>query len=878
MLAFCLALVAIPMPAATAANEDVGISYYEFTVERGNVIKPATLFIGTYMIEMPGLTGANFTEAMKSRETYKQDNKYYYTELASGKWRNIVSANDIKNIMPGGDDLEEASLYDLRITCYIGADGVPTNPTSMTSENPFESPDPYDLEKNQEFMEAWKLVRTNKDVTSLTDGLLGFASAQAKATDGRPVKDVLVEFFAEDMMPGMPIRDEDTDLMDNGIFGLWDPYLAYKESDKDGDSKKAEILYKVMGAADATRRAIVFEKIAVNENFSEYGTTLDALSATIGKDGGNEEDYKNLSKGEAAKVETRLLDITEAFASANKASKKAYATHAAGKFVRGNTAISQYRYDLTMEMMDKADGSKETIDGMVKSLYDLDNIEDDEEVDAVSEYKLMDEVLVPLGDVILAGYLTEGVPAGYPVADDSAASKALLESQKNSASSATSELKSFITKMRNRSEDDKTMLAAVEREWNWVVSQKGEIPEDDFATYAEQVRQDYETWLRQLADEIGGGGNGGDNPDNPDNPDDPNDPDDPDNPDGGGGNGGNGTPTPQEVIKKLEKEKGYAEKFDNPKKVQQIDEQIAAIKKKNGIDDEKKDTGNTNTGTGTNNGGNTSPYLPKGYSGNGGKLDTANKSNSSGDKAGNTGNASRTANKSGSGNTANKNGTGNNKASTAKKDAGVDSLSNKKLSRDDLDNLLKDLFGGPFGSLSSETKGAVVAALNQFGREHNNEFILNLARELLAEIMGEHNEFVYAKYKNNVDMEYVSFAAIDRARQSTRYRYVRVDLEATLSYLGGGISYIYNVGSDKVTLTGGVAEQLNAAVAEQTDSYIRNDPAVRYAYLDETDAARRLNVRAEYIVGSEYSVLVTASMEPMITKVIEALEAFYGGN
>ena len=173
-------------------------------------------------------------------------------------------------------------------------------------------------------------------------------------------------------------------------------------------------------------------------------------------------------------------------------------------------------------------------------------------------------------------------------------------------------------------------------------------------------------------------------------------------------------------------------------------------------------------------------------------------------------------------------------------------------------------------SAGAKGKGAVVAALNEFGREHNNEQILELARQLLAEIMTERNVFVYEKYRNNPNLEYVSFAAIDRARSYTRYRYVRVGMEATMSYLGGGVSYVYTVGSDVLKRTGEAQE-----VTEQTDPYIRGSQTDRYAYLDEKDAKQKLDVRAEYIMQSNYAVFVTGSMEKTVQEVIRGLEQFY---
>ncbi|MBQ7677245.1 MAG: hypothetical protein IJT32_03325, partial [Lachnospiraceae bacterium] len=622
----------------------------------------------------------------------------------------------------------------------------------------------------------------------------------------------------------------------------------------------------------------------------------------IGPDDGTEEDYAALPDAEAKKIKTRLLDVQKAFDSAKDASKKAYSNHAANKLVRGTTAISQYSYDLKTELMERATQGEKVIDELLTSLVNLKHIEKDEPDDAASEYKMIDEILLGMQQKNIAMYLIEGAPAKYPVTGDKEASTALMTGKQKSADNAVKEMESYITRMLSRNEDYAGQVTSLKRELAWALAQKDKIKGDDYAPYAEKVRAEYEEWLRARIEEI---------QNKIDSDDDDGDED-----------------GKSDEEKELEKEIEYGERFDDPKAVKEAQAMLDKIKKDKGSSSTRSINTDKSSGEGK------EPAKPSGYddgfpdprdtsggnknlknsisteyngkngsgrnggdNGNGsGNSDTGGGTGTgSGNNAGNAngngsgGNGSGSGNGNGSGhsrqNAADKNGSGsgnkNNKSAQNNNNNGKnnknDADKGKGMTEDELNNLLKGLLGTDFSNLPPDAKGAVVAALNQYGREHNNEPLLVLARKLLTDMMDEHSEYVYAKYRNDPNAEYVSFAAIDRARTLTRFRYVHVDLDATMSYLGSGTSYEYKVGQSSYSMSNGDTGLLNAPLVEQADPYIHNSQTMHYAYLDEGDAKQMLDVRAEYIIQTEYAVLVAGKMEPTIQSVIAALDKFFAG-
>ena len=62
----------------------------------------------------------------------------------------------------------------------------------------------------------------------------------------------------------------------------------------------------------------------------------------------------------------------------------------------------------------------------------------------------------------------------------------------------------------------------------------------------------------------------------------------------------------------------------------------------------------------------------------------------------------------------------------------------------------------------------------------------------------------------------------------------------------------------------------------QSDSYIRGSKTEVYAYIDEAVSLKKIKCRAEYISETDYALLVTKSMEPVIRKTVNQLEEMAG--
>ena len=104
------------------------------------------------------------------------------------------------------------------------------------------------------------------------------------------------------------------------------------------------------------------------------------------------------------------------------------------------------------------------------------------------------------------------------------------------------------------------------------------------------------------------------------------------------------------------------------------------------------------------------------------------------------------------------------------------------------------------------------------------------------------------------------------------FRYVFIDGVDTVSQTAGTASYSFK--GNRVTKSDDETEDMREAVGYQMDDYIES--GVRYPYISETDAMKYLTENAEYIVDTNWSVLVTAKMEVEVSKIIAELEKIAG--
>lgn len=253
---------------------------------RSHTIENKTLLIGTYLIHLQGLTDELYTQAVESGSEAGQDQIYYKSELSGGNWFNISDAGSLGDISKKGTPVEAGEMENLYIRYVVGADGTLIDVLDNKERNPFDLVSPYDLTQLPE-LEPLRLQYTYDPTKSgITEmKFLENRNAQDAGTLRSQVYyyQLITTFFTLDL------RDDQTNKCDEQLNRLYSCYKALKAAQND---KEAELVYSLMSKVDATRRAIVLEKLnqldesALNElynlstgtYYTAYGNFADAQS------------------------------------------------------------------------------------------------------------------------------------------------------------------------------------------------------------------------------------------------------------------------------------------------------------------------------------------------------------------------------------------------------------------------------------------------------------------------------------------------------------------------------------------------------------------------------------------------------------------------
>ncbi len=159
-------------------------TFYEYT--RTNTVPMSTLFIGTYLIDASAINDVYYRYALDSMGTLNQNIMYYKSELDAGHWKDIISAGGLSDIMPTSSTVQDADLMAYKITCVIGADGIPRYPDTGAQCDIFTMTEPYDMAAIPE------LVRIKIMLDS------GVVTQDTNDPSNRYVADVLYRFFNYD--------------------------------------------------------------------------------------------------------------------------------------------------------------------------------------------------------------------------------------------------------------------------------------------------------------------------------------------------------------------------------------------------------------------------------------------------------------------------------------------------------------------------------------------------------------------------------------------------------------------------------------------------------------------------------------------------------
>ncbi len=188
-------------------------------------------------------------------------------------------------------------------------------------------------------------------------------------------------------------------------------------------------------------------------------------------------------------------------------------------------------------------------------------------------------------------------------------------------------------------------------------------------------------------------------------------------------------------------------------------------------------------------------------------------------------------------------------------------------SDEEIEKAIEDAFGKSFGELDAEAQAAVVVALNRYGKMHNATNCLAYARKLLTTIMNNKNTLVYAQYQADQSAEYINLGAVDYSRIYTGFRYVFIDGVDTITQISGTAAYSF--AGNRVTNSNGETQDLTSAIGYQIDDYVKR--GTRFPYINETDSMKYMVESGEYIVDTDWGIVVTATMELQVSKIIEML-------
>ncbi|MBO6148407.1 MAG: hypothetical protein J6O55_03620, partial [Lachnospiraceae bacterium] len=222
-------------------------------------IEQSVLFIGTYLIHKDALTDALYDKAKDSASDANQNDVYYKSELANGSWFNIGGGGSLKDITTQGTIVPESELADLYVQYYVGSDGKMVDAKTGATQNPFNTPDPYDLSKLKELNAIWKQYAMADGAESVTeDEYLNSKNAKGSGNVRLHVYyyQILTTFF------GLDLRDSETDGYDRDIERLNACYNSLKSS---GMDEEADIVYGLMEKVDASRRALIMAKLSSQE-------------------------------------------------------------------------------------------------------------------------------------------------------------------------------------------------------------------------------------------------------------------------------------------------------------------------------------------------------------------------------------------------------------------------------------------------------------------------------------------------------------------------------------------------------------------------------------------------------------------------------------
>lgn len=193
----------------------------------------STLVIGSYLIDLKGLSDHIYEIAMDSAGEFSQNRMYYKSELSGGQWFEITDATSIRDITTAGTPVAASVIEALAFTHQVTANGTVIDLRVQAAVNAYDIPDPYDLMEMEELLPIkmhWQYLQSKETKTESDEKYL----------------EILEIFY------GLSIEDDVTRDCDASLDAL-NPYqLSVIAREKPGSWTEA--VNTVMEGEDARRR------------------------------------------------------------------------------------------------------------------------------------------------------------------------------------------------------------------------------------------------------------------------------------------------------------------------------------------------------------------------------------------------------------------------------------------------------------------------------------------------------------------------------------------------------------------------------------------------------------------------------------------------
>ncbi len=244
-----------PIKTQALFDPDKAINYRTFASR--TTVEDSVLFIGTYIIHKDALSEDLYQKAVDSGSESGQSEIYYKSEISDGQWFETGNIdNGVRGISVEGLPVSIDTINPLYVTYYVGADGILRDAKTMAAINPFDLPDPYDLAGLPELDPIRSQYTSSNSATTISqDDFL----ANRNSTDTGNVRSDVYLYQLLSSFFSLDLRDSQTDKLDQQLKDLNSVYISLKGA---GQDEEAQLVYDLMAKIDASRRAIVMEKLS----------------------------------------------------------------------------------------------------------------------------------------------------------------------------------------------------------------------------------------------------------------------------------------------------------------------------------------------------------------------------------------------------------------------------------------------------------------------------------------------------------------------------------------------------------------------------------------------------------------------------------------